>query len=183
MSKFMPFAGTVMKNLFSKPVTTSYPAEPAVYPERTRGHIEINFDECILCGMCMKNCPPCAIEVDREKKTWSINRFGCVQCGYCTEVCPKKCLSIVPGYQEPGPEKTVVVYEKPQEEASGSAPAGGKPVPNLDQCVYCTLCAKKCPQEAIEVNRAEKKWELNEEKCIGCGLCAQNCPKKCIEMK
>ena len=37
---FMKFKSVVLKNLFSKPVTKNYPAEPAVYPERSRGHIE-----------------------------------------------------------------------------------------------------------------------------------------------
>ncbi len=182
MSKFMPFAGTVLKNLFSKPVTTSYPAQPAVYPERSRGHIEIDISQCVLCGLCSRSCPPRAIEVDRAGSKWTINRFDCVQCGYCVQVCPKKCLTIVPGYQTPGDEKKEAVYEKPVEEKN-ETPAGGKPVPNLDLCVYCTLCAKKCPQEAIAVDRASKSWQLTEEKCVGCGLCASNCPKKCIEMK
>ena len=31
--KLFPFAGTVIKNLFSKPCTTGYPFEPAQYPE------------------------------------------------------------------------------------------------------------------------------------------------------
>ena len=182
MSKFMPFAGTMIKNLFSKPVTTSYPEKPAVYPERSRGHVEINIVDCIMCGLCSRNCPPRAITVDRASGTWTINRFDCVQCGYCTDVCPKKCLSINPGYQTPGAEKKAAVYHKPVEEKV-QTPAGGKPVPDLDVCVFCTLCAKKCPQEAIVVDRAEKKWELTAEKCVGCGLCASNCPKKCIEMK
>lgn len=182
MAKFMPFAGTMLKNLFSEPVTTSYPAKPAVYPERSRGHVEITIDQCILCGLCSRSCPPRAITVDRAGNKWTINRFDCVQCGYCTEVCPKNCLTIVPGYQTPGPDKKEATYEKPVVETE-AAPAGGKPVPNLDLCVYCTLCAKKCPQEAINVDRAEKKWELTEDKCVGCGLCASNCPKKCIEMK
>ena len=44
----MKFKNVVLKNLFSKPVTRNYPAEPAVYPERSRGHVEINIDDCIL---------------------------------------------------------------------------------------------------------------------------------------
>ena len=48
----MKFKSVVLKNLFSKPVTKNYPAEPAVYPERSRGHVEINIDDCILCGIC-----------------------------------------------------------------------------------------------------------------------------------
>ena len=37
MSKIMPFAGTMLKNLFSKPVTTAYPSKPDVYPEKVAG--------------------------------------------------------------------------------------------------------------------------------------------------
>ena len=105
MSHFMSFTKLALKNLFSKPATTTYPYKPAEYPERSRGHIEIDFDDCILCGMCMRSCPPGAIKVDRNQGDWSINRFDCVQCGYCAEKCPKKCHHIVPGYQEPGAQK------------------------------------------------------------------------------
>lgn len=66
---------------------------------------------------------------------------------------------------------------------AGPVPAGAKPVNDASQCVYCTLCAKKCPQEAIQVERASKTWKLDGEKCIGCGLCAASCPKKCLKMQ
>ena len=52
----------------------------------------------------------------------------------------------------------------------------------MDTCVFCTLCAKKCPKEAITVDRAEKKWALNKDLCVSCGLCESSCPKKCISM-
>lgn len=99
------YAGEALKNLFRKPVTRNYPAEPAVYPDRSRGHIEIDIDKCISCGICQMSCPSDAIKVDRKEGTWDINRFDCVACGYCVLKCPKKCLTMVPGYQEPGPEK------------------------------------------------------------------------------
>ena len=79
----MKFKNVVLKNLFSKPVTKNYPAEPAVYPERSRGHVEIDIDTCILCGICGMNCPARTIKVDRKASTWSIDRFDCIQCGYC----------------------------------------------------------------------------------------------------
>lgn len=112
MPQFLGFTKTVLKNLFTKPATTSYPAKPRVYPERTRGHVEINIDDCILCGMCMRSCPPGAIDVKRNGNTWTINRFDCIQCGYCVEKCPKKCLQIVPGYQEPDSKKFVETVTK-----------------------------------------------------------------------
>ena len=58
----------------------------------------------------------------------------------------------------------------------------GKPVSDPAKCVYCTLCARKCPAGAIEVDRANKTWKLDDEKCVACGTCAEACPKKCIIM-
>ncbi len=129
MAQLMNFAPVVLKNLFSKPVTKNYPAEPAVYPERSRGHVEIDLDTCIMCGLCMRSCPSGSIKVDRPNATWTINRFDCVQCGYCTTVCPKKSLSINPGYQEPGEEKFEASYVKPQTEAPAPAAKPAAPAP------------------------------------------------------
>ena len=122
MANLMNFAGTMLKNLVSPPVTTKYPAEPIDYPERSRGHIENDFDNCILCGLCMRNCPTGTIKVSKPEGKWSINRFDCIQCGYCTLKCPKKCLHLVAGYQTPGPKKVEEVLTRPVE---APAPAGG----------------------------------------------------------
>lgn len=111
----MKFAPETLKNLFKKPVTTGYPAVPAVYPERSRGHVEITIDECIGCGMCVRCCPCGTLKVDKIEGTWSIDRFDCIACGYCVEKCPKKCLHMIQGYQHPGPEKNSVIYKKSQE--------------------------------------------------------------------
>ena len=88
--KLFPFAGTVIRNLFSKPCTTGYPFEPAQYPERMRGHVEICVEDCISCGLCARSCPPGALQVDRAAGTWTINRFDCVQCGNCVQRLPQK---------------------------------------------------------------------------------------------
>lgn len=109
------FTGTLLRNLVSKPVTKNYPEEPAVYPERTRGHIVIDIDRCISCGLCVRNCPPRCITVDKNEGTWTINRFDCIACGYCASKCPKKCLKLVPGYQKPGRSKAAVTYKKSEE--------------------------------------------------------------------
>ena len=56
----------------------------------------------------------------------------------------------------------------------------GKPVQDPNKCVYCTLCAKKCPGEALTVDRKEKTWTLDEDKCVSCGTCKDVCPKDAI---
>ena len=49
-----------------------------------------------------------------------------------------------------------------------------------DTCVYCTVCAKKCPTGALMVHRAQKKWTIDRLMCIGCGYCVEACPKKSL---
>ena len=111
----MKYAPEALKNLFRPPVTTSYPFKPFEYPERTRGHIEIDIDDCIGCGMCVRCCPCSTLSVDKNAGTWSINRFDCIACGYCVTKCPKKCLHMIRGYQTPADEKTSVTYTKSPE--------------------------------------------------------------------
>ncbi|MCR5625323.1 MAG: 4Fe-4S binding protein [Lachnospiraceae bacterium] len=216
----LTFSKTVLKNLFSEPETLNYPAEPREYPERSRGHIEINIEECIFCGMCMRNCPPRAITVDRAKGTWEINRFDCIQCNYCSQVCPKHCLKIVPGYCTPDSEKKPSVIERPggplpvpkpakrPAKAPVKAPVAAEkteakenkkkkylpahyyssnmsPVPHnaIDRCIFCAMCARNCPANAITVDRQNKMWTIDEGRCIDCGLCELNCPRHCLDIK
>lgn len=93
---FLPMAGIALKNLFSKPATRLYPKVARPPFAANRGHIEIDFSQCILCGMCMHRCPAHAIAVDRAKGDWRIDRLSCVICGGCVSVCPKKCLALKP---------------------------------------------------------------------------------------
>ena len=69
--------------------------------------------------------------------------------------------------------------------AAETAPAvqargDGKPAQDPNKCVYCTICARKCPGEALTVDRKEKVWKLDEDKCVACGTCADVCPKNAI---
>ena len=49
-------------------------------------------------------------------------------------------------------------------------------------CVFCTVCAKKCPTGALAVNRALKKWAIDRLRCICCGYCVEACPKKSLAL-
>jgi ech hydrogenase subunit F len=58
----------------------------------------------------------------------------------------------------------------------------GRLVFTKDNCVYCTVCAKKCPTKALVVNRPQKKWAIDRLLCISCGYCVEACPKKSLEL-
>ncbi|MDR2132531.1 MAG: 4Fe-4S binding protein [Clostridiales Family XIII bacterium] len=204
----------VMGSLFKKPATLMYPVVPRKWQERTRGHIDIAIEDCILCGICARKCPTNAITVAKETKSWTIRRMQCIQCSCCVEVCPKKCLDNKNEYTTPSTEKLVDSFEKPAAEAApagelraapdGAAASAGAatpaPVPADgtlkcgDTCIYCGICAKKCPQEALTVSRKKKNaqtgeqegeniWSVDAENCILCGICVEVCPKKSLAIE
>lgn len=51
-----------------------------------------------------------------------------------------------------------------------------------ESCVYCNICAKKCPTGALVVNRAGKRWAIDRLLCIQCGCCVESCPKKSLSL-
>ncbi|MDO4545689.1 MAG: 4Fe-4S binding protein [Bacillota bacterium] len=178
-------AKTVVKSLFRKPATLMYPVVPREWEERTRGSIGIEVEKCILCGICARRCPTAAIDVDRKGGTWEIHRMQCIQCGACVEACPKDCLLMENQYTEPEAEKVIdsfeVVLEKTDTKGLSTTIEGSLTC-DKDECVYCGLCVKTCPCEALIVDRKEKKWEVDEEACVKCGACVEKCPKKCLSL-
>ncbi len=48
-----------------------------------------------------------------------------------------------------------------------------------DDCIGCTICAQKCPADAIEMKPYEKHF-IDVQKCIKCDICKQACPNGSI---
>ncbi len=58
----------------------------------------------------------------------------------------------------------------------------GKITVQIDQCIFCGICQRKCPTHALSVDKAVKKWTIRRGQCIVCGACVEVCPKKCLTM-
>ena len=53
----------------------------------------------------------------------------------------------------------------------------------VEDCIFCGLCARRCPTDAIEVTKTPRKvWTFNRYRCIVCGYCVDACPKKCLHL-
>ena len=112
---FMSMSKIVLPFSLHKPATRRYPFEKREPFPATRGHIAIDVDACILCGLCQKRCPSDAIVVDKPNKSWIIDRLRCVQCNACVEVCPKKCLVMERTYSPSVTAKSVDSFVQGQQ--------------------------------------------------------------------
>jgi len=50
----------------------------------------------------------------------------------------------------------------------------------IDDCIFCGICARKCPTDALAVDREAKSWSIARMGCIQCSCCVEVCPKKCL---
>ncbi len=184
-----PFLPIAIKQLFSKPSCAMYPAVESIAAPNYRGRIQYDPDKCLGCGMCTRVCAGQAITMEKEeveegtKITLTFNLGSCTFCGHCAEFCSTKSIKLTQDYHMIATkEEDLLVTGSHVKVKKAAAAASSKPKQDPEKCVYCTLCAKKCPQEAITVDRAEKVWKLDESKCIECGTCATACPKKAITL-
>jgi len=67
----------------------------------------------------------------------------------------------------------------------------GEHVYDIDNCISCGLCAKICPNRAIEMVKISEEYKdkypkkypkIDLGKCCFCGLCEDICPKDSISL-
>ncbi len=153
-----------------------------------------NLGSCTFCATCADFCSRNAIEFSGDYHMVATKEEDLLVTGTFIKKPPvKKPAPPKPAAAAPAAEGQTAAAEQPSatpsKGAAADAPAepvrprdDGKPVNDPSKCVYCSLCAKKCPMGALTVDRAAKTWTLDADKCIACGTCMDACPKKCIIM-
>jgi Na+-translocating ferredoxin:NAD+ oxidoreductase RNF subunit RnfB len=53
---------------------------------------------------------------------------------------------------------------------------------DVDMCTGCSICAKRCPAEAI-IGTPTHPYFIVQEKCIGCGICYEVCKFTAVYFK
>jgi 2-oxoglutarate ferredoxin oxidoreductase subunit delta len=74
------------------------------------------------------------------KGTISINRELCKGCGYCIDTCPLGVIVVEENFNKKGVFPASPAY--------------------LEKCTGCCMCARMCPEIAIEVYREENEEEI-----------------------
>ncbi|MFC1538506.1 NAD(P)H-dependent oxidoreductase subunit E [Candidatus Latescibacterota bacterium] len=92
------------------------------------------------------------------------------------------------GKTAPNPVLTTLTYFRDEYEAhlNGTCPA--KSCKDLimysidESCIGCTICAQKCPVNAIAATPYERHI-IHQDLCTKCGTCRQVCPTESVEIK
>ncbi len=112
-------------------VTTRYPTEMRVKPQRFHGRHVLNrypdgMEKCIGCELCAGACPANCIYVrgmdnDPESPTSPGERFGfvyeinmlrCIFCGLCVEACPTEAITMTSLFEMSSTSREDAVYTK-----------------------------------------------------------------------
>lgn len=102
--------GITLNKVKQKKVTYNYPDVPLKMPDRFRGIQYFEPEKCIVCNLCVRNCPTDCITLvgkpnpDPEKKgkvidTYEINFELCILCDLCTEVCPTEAIVMTNNFE------------------------------------------------------------------------------------
>lgn len=50
----------------------------------------------------------------------------------------------------------------------------------INNCIFCGMCSRRCPSQALSVKKEELSWEIDHLRCVVCRHCVDICPKKCL---
>ena len=91
------------------------------------------------------------------------------------------------GKTAPNPVLSTLDYFREEYEAhiEGRCPAGRCKAlitySITDDCIGCTLCAQRCPSDAIAMT-PYRKHEIDPEKCTRCNGCKAICPENAVRI-
>ena len=105
---FFHLLPNIGKALFSKPETIPYPEGTHQYSVNYRGSVHIIAENCIGCGLCVRDCPSAALALEKESKLifqLIHYRDRCTSCGQCELSCKFNSIYLDNTYIEASAER------------------------------------------------------------------------------
>lgn len=54
---------------------------------------------------------------------------------------------------------------------------------DVEECIFCMTCARKCPSQCLSVDKKAQTWVCDTMACVFCGICVDACPVNCLGQK
>jgi len=108
----------LVRTLLARRVTVSFPFEPLEQPVYFRGKVIVQSELCQGCGLCVRDCPAFALELERQEggRFQLVHyRDRCAYCGQCADSCPQGAIALVSEFVPPTPRRdtlTQVIVER-----------------------------------------------------------------------
>ena len=91
----------LVRTLLDRRMTVHFPFTPLELPSYYRGRVVAQPDLCKGCGLCVRDCPALALELERESR----DQFRlidypdpCAYCGQCSDDCRHGAIDLVAQY-------------------------------------------------------------------------------------
>ena len=111
--------------------------------------IEVIEENCIGCGACIEDCPVNSIELEIPSPIHIDN--NCVYCGKCVGTCQFNAIKLKEESFKIEEDRILFVRQEIEE------PRTGELVTDVDACMACGICIKKCPVHALRLERDENQ--------------------------
>ena len=98
----------IVEALFSKPETIAYPRVSHNWSASYRGSVHIITENCIGCGLCVRDCPAAALALEKNSKTnfrLIYYRDRCTSCGQCELSCKYNSIYLDNTYKDAFPKR------------------------------------------------------------------------------
>jgi energy-converting hydrogenase A subunit Q len=142
----------------------------ATTPKR---YMNVIDDNCIGCGECINDCPVDCIELEIPSPIHIDDT--CVFCGKCVDICQFKAIKLGEEYFTVENNKIFFVRELLRGSREGEIAY------DVDACMACGVCVKKCPTNALRLEKDE--IVVDQDKCVQCAECEIICPVNAIKLK
>jgi formate hydrogenlyase subunit 6/NADH:ubiquinone oxidoreductase subunit I len=53
---------------------------------------------------------------------------------------------------------------------------------DIARCIFCGMCQRNCPTDAIVVRKEKRDWQIDSLRCCQCRRCVEVCPVSCLSM-
>jgi formate hydrogenlyase subunit 6/NADH:ubiquinone oxidoreductase subunit I len=116
----------IWRTVTRHPITLGFPKTPLALPSSFRGRVVAEAEACRGCGLCVRDCPAEALEMERKGRDefrLIYHPDRCAYCGQCAESCHQGAIRLINAFTAPTTDRTelveVLVERTPEAEEEG----------------------------------------------------------------